>query len=386
MADKPTGQELVKQKKEALDFLSSRQLADQVAKVLPKHVTAERMLRIALTSVMRKPELMAAATHPAGKASLLNAIMLCSQAGLEPDGRLAHLIPFYNSKAGCYEVQVIYDFKGLITLGLRNGFQSIYADYACEGDEFDAYVENGTKKLLHRVNWRAKDRGKPFLFYAVTMRDGVLDYEIMSWDETEAIRQRSKAKDKGPWVTDDLEMRKKGCIRRMSKRWDLLPELRDVFNAEDDLPPAIDVGPPTMTRPLFPETKPPAQVENGHAENGTTPVEPPPVAPPVTEAEGPQPDAPEKDPEFGPQPEAERVKPPVKKAPAQPGPLSIIRQNCQKDGIEEGKLLDFLSQIGATDGSFSDLEELILGNEKLTKIVTRDWPSMVQRIKGKAAA
>jgi phage recombination protein Bet len=148
----------------------------------------------------------------------------------------------------------------------------------------------------------------------------------------------------------------------------------------------IDPKKPEFAKPLFAEPAKVAEITNGHAAAAGA-AEPPPAASPVTEAELPQTDAPEKDPEFGPQPEAERVKPkPVEKAPAQPGPLSIIRQNCQRDGVEEGKLLDFLSQIGATDGSFSDLEELILGNEKLTKIVIRDWPSMVQRIKGKAAA
>ena len=45
-------------------------------------------------------------------------------------------------------------------------------------------------------------------------------------------------------------MGKKTVIRRMSKRWDLLPEIRDAIYADDDTPEAIDI-PPAFTKPIF---------------------------------------------------------------------------------------------------------------------------------------
>jgi hypothetical protein len=58
-------QALIKKKKEVAGFLESDSLKAAVAKVLPKHVTPERMMRIAQTAVMRKPEL-TEATHAKG--------------------------------------------------------------------------------------------------------------------------------------------------------------------------------------------------------------------------------------------------------------------------------------------------------------------------------
>jgi len=344
MNEKPTQQQqpaanpAAIQKREVAAFLSSEAVRNQVAKVLPKHVTPERMVRIAVTAVMRKPELQQACDHPVGRASLLNALMICSQAGLEPDGRLAHLIPFYSSKNRCFEVQVIFDWKGLVTLGLRNGFESIYADVVCDNDEFDAYVENGVKKLLHRVNWKV-GRGNPYLVYCVTMRSGVLDYEIMTIEETEEVRSRSRAKDGGPWVTDTLEMRKKSPIRRMSKRWDLLPELRDVINADDDTPPPLD-APKAMSTPLF-GTKQPEQLENG----------------------------------TKPEPEPEK-----QAEVAGPSPLETMRGLLVKAKLTEANLLDYLASTGSTDGSVGSLDELVMTAPEVVNGVIDQWAEISGRM------
>ena len=93
--------------------------------MLPKHLTPDRMARVTLTAIIKTPALMNCTPE-----SLLQAMMLCSQAGLEPDGRLAHLIPYGNV------VTVIFDYKGLVTLALRNGAKAVYGDKVCETDTF----------------------------------------------------------------------------------------------------------------------------------------------------------------------------------------------------------------------------------------------------------
>ena len=174
MNEKPTNA-LVQAKRTVRDLIDSEKTKLEISRVLPKHLTPERMTRVALTALMKNPLLL-----DCTPASLMNSLMICSQAGLEPDGRLAHLIPY---KTTC---QVIFDYKGLIALALRNGMESLYGDKVCANDTFEAWVENGEKKILHKVNW-GKPRGTTIAYYVVTKRGGVIDWEVMTIDEVEEI-------------------------------------------------------------------------------------------------------------------------------------------------------------------------------------------------------
>ena len=78
---------LIESKHTVSDLLNSERAKTEIAKVLPKHLTAERMTRVALTATLKNPALLQCLPQ-----SLMNALLVCSQAGLEPDGRLAHLI------------------------------------------------------------------------------------------------------------------------------------------------------------------------------------------------------------------------------------------------------------------------------------------------------
>jgi recombination protein RecT len=255
-------------KKDIRALIQSEAVRAQIAMVLPRHLTAERMARVACTAILKTPALANCSPE-----SLLQALMLCSQAGLEPDGRNAHLIPFKD------QVQVIFDYKGLVALAERNGVECIYADKVCEADEFDAWVEAGEKKLHHRVNWR-KPRGEAFAYYASCRRNNRLDYEVMTREEVESIRKRSRAANNGPWVTDFDEMGKKTTLRRMSKRWDLNPEIADVINADDDTPPGIHHA-VVASKPLFT----PQIAEKAAAPEDNLPMESPPTKPAEPPAE-----------------------------------------------------------------------------------------------------
>ncbi len=345
----PNPQALVQSKRTVADLINSPKMRDEIAKVLPKHVTPERMCRVALTAIMRVPNLMLCSPE-----SLTNSMMILSQAGLEPDGRLAHLIPYWNSKKNCYECQVIFDYKGLVVLSLRNGAESVYADKVCEFDAFDAFVQDGIKKINHRPNW-SKPRGTVICYYCVCKRNGEVDWEVMTVDEVDDIKKRSRASKDGPWVTDYDEMGKKSTLRRMSKRWDLLPEIRDVINADDDTPPPfgqVSVAPPIFSSPkVLPSPEPESE--------------------PQSASEAPQPDA-EEDGDVGPA-----------KAPAQPPAgngqpnfLKGVRGLCSLAKIKEGELLAHLYATGATDGSSTTLDELALSNAETLKLVYEQWTTV----------
>lgn len=213
-------------------WLQSDAMKQQFSQSLPKHLTPERFVRVALTAITRTPKL-----ADCDQASFFQALFSLSQYGLEPDGRRAHLIPFENRKRGVTEVQLIIDYKGLAELVMRSGLVSnLHADVVCENDDFE-YDKGFITR--HRIDFRA-DRGKPYAVYCVCrFKDGTEKCDVMTLAEVEKIRQRSKANDSGPWVTDFNEMAKKTVFRRLSKWLPLSAEIRAAAEIDDD---AIDTA------------------------------------------------------------------------------------------------------------------------------------------------
>jgi recombination protein RecT len=206
--------------------LSNPALLKQIAAALPSHITPERMARVALTAINKTPKL-AQCTQE----SFFLALMTCSQLGLEPDGRLAHLIPYGN------QCQLIIDYKGLVDLAYRSKqVTAIHAEVIYEGDRFEYSLG---KVLVHtpwawRTDERPFERGKVLgAFCIVTMTDGE-KHEVMTLDDIDAIRKRSKSSSSGPWVTDWNEMAKKTVFKRASKWIPLSPEVRDAVVKDDD--------------------------------------------------------------------------------------------------------------------------------------------------------
>lgn len=233
--NQPTNAVATNGKKPALTIrqhLESDQFKAAVAKALPKHLTPDRFIRVACTTVMRTPKL-----AQCSQASLLNALMTLSQLGIEADGRRAHLIPYGQ------DCTLIIDYKGLAELAMRSGIVScLHADVVCENDEFD--YDCGQLKR-HRIDFK-QPRGAVYAVYALCrFKDGAEKCDVMTREDVEEIRKRSKAGRNGPWVTDWNEMAKKTVFRRLSKWLPLSPEFRDAVEAdEEELPAVVDTGKP----------------------------------------------------------------------------------------------------------------------------------------------
>lgn len=103
------------------------QYKPEIAKALPKHLSADRMARIALTAFRRNPKLAECNVR-----SIFAAIIQASQLGLEPDtlGR-SFLVPYKR------ECQFVPGWKGLMDLMNRSGKASAWSGAVFEGDEFD---------------------------------------------------------------------------------------------------------------------------------------------------------------------------------------------------------------------------------------------------------
>jgi len=209
------------------DHLDSDAFKTSIGKVLPKHLTPDRMARVAITALTRTPLL-----AECDQASFFRCLMDLSQWGLEPDGRRAHLIPFRNNQKGIVECQLIIDYKGLVELVYRSGVvANIHADIVCENDVFR--YDRG-ELVQHSIDFKA-DRGKMYAAYClVRMKDGTEKCEVLTRQEVDGIRARSKAGKSGPWVTDYNEMAKKTAFRRVSKWIPLSAEIRDAVLDDDD--------------------------------------------------------------------------------------------------------------------------------------------------------
>lgn len=215
-----------------------------VARALPKHMTPDRFIGVALTAMTTVPKL-----KDCTQATFFASLLKLSQLGLEPDGRHAHLIPYKNGKASAaagrdvYDCQLIVDWKGCSALIYRSGIVStLHADVVRRGDVFRysmGVLDEHVPHYLRTDDGRPDEAGEIYAVYSTaTMKDGSRKTEVMPVADIEAIRKRSRAGSSGPWVTDWNEMAKKTVFRRLSKWLPLSPELQDAVTADDD---AIDI-------------------------------------------------------------------------------------------------------------------------------------------------
>lgn len=183
----------------------------QMEMALPRHMNADRLMRVAMTSIQKTPRLLECTPQ-----SLLGAIMQAAQLGLEPDGLLgqAYLVPYKTT------VTLIPGYKGLVQLARRSGeLSTIMAHVVHARDRFD--FQYGLEPNLVHVPSQEEDPGPVVAVYAVAkLKDGGTQFEVMWRRQVEEIRKRSKASSDGPWVTDWDEMAKKTVLRRLCK---LLP-------------------------------------------------------------------------------------------------------------------------------------------------------------------
>ncbi|QJC52751.1 recombination protein RecT [Paenibacillus albicereus] len=197
------------------------QMKPAIAQAIPQHMTPERLLRIATTSIRTNPKLKVCTPE-----SLLGAVMQCAQLGLEPSvlGH-AYLVPYTNRKkdpntgkviATVEEAQFQIGYKGLLELARRTGqISSIVAHEVYENDLFE--YEYGTGEKLRHVPADG-ERGTVTKYYAYAkFKDGGYSFLVMSKKDIEKHRDKfSKAK-YGPWVDHFDEMAKKTVLKGLMK-------------------------------------------------------------------------------------------------------------------------------------------------------------------------
>lgn len=211
--------------KDLAHLMASAKVQAQLRAALPRHMTPERMARIATTEMRKVPKL--AQCDPM---SFLGAVIQCAQLGLEPGNALGHayILPFEKRrKVGNQwqtervEAQVIIGYRGMIDLARRSGqIVSIDARAVYEGDHFDCKLGLDAR-LEHEPDWQNPNRSAPdklrFVYAVAKLKDGGIQFDVMSRAEVDGVRARSKSADNGPWVTDYSAMALKTVVRRLFK-------------------------------------------------------------------------------------------------------------------------------------------------------------------------
>jgi len=217
-------------------LMADPKIKAQMALALPKHMTSDRLARIALTEIRKVPTL-----AKCDQTSFLGAIMQCAQLGLEPGGALGHayLLPFENRKKGVTEVQFIVGYRGMIDLARRSGqIVSLTARTVHENDEF-SYQYGLNEDMMHVP--ATGDRGALLYVYAVAkLKDGGVQFEVMSRSDIDKVRAQSKAGNYGPWQTHYDEMAKKTVIRRLFKYLPVSIELATAVTMDEKADAGVD--------------------------------------------------------------------------------------------------------------------------------------------------
>jgi len=235
---------------------------DSIAAVLPKHLTAERMMKTALIAINRTPKLLECTT-----ASVVESIMRAAELGLDCSGTLGrgYLIPYGD------QCQFQAGYVGLVDLARRSGeLSTIWAEPVYKDDIF-CYELGLTPILRHVPNLDADRSNEAVLYFycVITLKDGGQQVTVMTKQQVNEIRDRSKAwiafKKWGrpksglvPWEDNYTEMGKKTVLRRNMKLCPMSVEVAQAFAYEDEaeLDPKLEIKIPEPTSNLDPQKVP----------------------------------------------------------------------------------------------------------------------------------
>lgn len=216
-------------------FIGQPSFLEEIKRALPTHLTPERMLRVAITSLRTTPNL-----ANCDQNSFCGCLLQASQLGLEVNTPLGHayLIPRKDRDSGRYYCTMILGYQGMIELALRSGKVSgIKTIIVRVGDHF--IYEDGLVPVLKYVPSADADREKREITHAVGIayiKGGDPIFEVLSRAQIDARRERSDSARSGkssPWKTDYEAMARKTVVRSLFKWVPKSPEIAAAGHLEE---------------------------------------------------------------------------------------------------------------------------------------------------------
>jgi recombination protein RecT len=138
---------------------------------------------------------------------------------------------------------LVLDYKGIVELAYRSGYvKDIHCDVVRAGDVFVyslGKIQQHTPYAFRLDEAKPSEAGEIVAAYCIVqMKDEATHQEVMTRQEIDAIKGRSRSGNNGPWKTDFAEMAKKTVFRRASKWLPLSSEVVEAFDRDtDSLPP-----------------------------------------------------------------------------------------------------------------------------------------------------
>lgn len=209
---------------------------DDIAPLLPKHISKERFSAAAHAAVKQNPDLLNCSVR-----SLFNAFTKAAQDGLLPDGREG-IINSYNTKTEVNgkEIYVLTAQWSPMTYGIRKRAREldgiiIDAQVVNKADRFERQ-QGDDPKIIHIPAPMDEDPGQMVGAYAIFKReDGtILHRETMRAPEIEATREQSRAKKSLMWTTFATEGWRKAVVRRGSKTVPVSEKLQALIERDDE--------------------------------------------------------------------------------------------------------------------------------------------------------
>lgn len=204
-------------------------------------VDKERFTKSVSSALLKDPKI--------AEASLESIVLEVNKAcadGLVLDGREAALTRFNVKRGDQWVTEVVYiPMVAGIMKRVRNSGEiaswSVELVYQKEYEGGRFRYKAAPDPMIDHEPIIVGDRGPVVAAYsAVRLRDGSYHYEVMTKDQLDAIRARTKSKTKdgrvvGPWASDLEEMYRKTVIRRHAKRLPVASELIGVTQRVDAL-------------------------------------------------------------------------------------------------------------------------------------------------------
>jgi recombination protein RecT len=215
VATREEGQAPDRRPQSVLQVFDSPSFKAQIAAALPKHITPESMMRIALTEVRMNPDLQKC-TVP----SFMGAMLKAAQSGLRP-GMFGEgwILARWNSKLSSYEAQFQPGYMGLAQLAYRSSEVSEIATAAVYKADHFKYQLGSERRIEHVPDLEAVHKDEDIVaFYAVIkLVNGGILMEVMARRDVDYIRDtygpHTKAgKLVGPWVGSYEAMGRKTAL------------------------------------------------------------------------------------------------------------------------------------------------------------------------------
>jgi phage RecT family recombinase len=196
--------------KQALDLR-----ADDIQKVLPPGMDAQRFTRVALLAVSKNPDLLECTPT-----SIIRSIVEAAEVGLEPTGSLnrAWLVPFRENANSPKEAQLMIGYQGYADLIRDSGkITRLTAEVVYNGDIFRVYKGTETPRIVHTPRYKTEDPSEITYAYAVAwFADGGVQFEVMTRQQVELIRAKSRQRNGTTWTQNWPQMARKTVVRRIA--------------------------------------------------------------------------------------------------------------------------------------------------------------------------